>query len=79
MVVRKGTEERKHALADLAIARRAVSFPLHDGQSIPPRSGNGRGERPPKLREPTSRPILLYAEAVNESKRSTNAGCCGAT
>jgi len=27
VVVRKGTEERKRALADLAIARRAVSFP----------------------------------------------------
>jgi hypothetical protein len=58
-IVLKGTEERNRALTDLGIARRAVSFPCTTTGPFPTRTGNNRGERPPKLSEPISRPTLL--------------------
>jgi hypothetical protein len=74
IIVRKGTEERIRALTDLAIARRAVSFPCTTAVHPPRERGNGRGERPPRLSEPTSRPTSLYAEPVMKvSDRRTEA------
>ena len=58
-IVLKGTEERNRALADLGSARRAVSFPCTTTGPFPTRTGNNRGERPPKLSEPISCPTFL--------------------
>lgn len=50
-------------MADLAIARRAVSFPCTTAGPSPARTGNGRGERPPNERAHLS-PHFAHAEPV---------------